>query len=55
MQRKQEVGSLKFTREYLCIPISTGTALFGQEHIEACKQLGKEDLLRFPVLYFKAL
>jgi len=46
MQRKTEVGSLKFTREYLCIPISTGTALFGQEHIENCKKLGKEDILR---------
>ena len=46
MQRKKEVGSLKFTREYLCIPISTGTALFGQEHIEECKKLGKDDVLR---------
>ena len=46
MQRKAEVGSLKFTREYLCIPISTGTALFSQDHIEACKELGKEDILR---------
>ena len=46
MQRKKEVGSLKFTREYLCIPISTGTALFGQEHIEACKKLGKDSILR---------
>tara|TARA_R100001509_G_scaffold158996_1_gene124839 strand:- start:6073 stop:7512 length:1440 start_codon:yes stop_codon:yes gene_type:complete len=37
MQRKAEIGSLKFTREYLCIPISTGTALFGQEHLENAK------------------
>jgi hypothetical protein len=33
MQRKAEIGSLKFTREYLCIPVSTGTALFGHEHL----------------------
>jgi hypothetical protein len=46
MQRKKEVGSLKFTREYLCIPISTGTALFAQEHIDACKEAGKKDILR---------
>jgi len=46
MQRKSEVGSLKFTREYMCIPISTGTALFSQEHIEECKKLGKKDILR---------
>jgi len=37
MQRKMEVGSLKFTREYMCIPISTGTSLFNPEHIEECK------------------
>ena len=37
MQRKSEIGSLKFTREYLCIPVSTGTALFGQEFIEGAK------------------
>ena len=46
MQRKKEVGSLKFTREYLCIPISTGTALFAQEHIDACREAGKKDILR---------
>jgi len=33
MQRKAEIGSLKFTREYLCVPISTGTALFNPEFI----------------------
>ena len=37
MQRKAEIGSLKFTREYLCVPISTGTALFNPEFIEQCK------------------
>ena len=37
IQRKAEIGSLKFTREYLCIPVSTGTALFGQEHLEKAK------------------
>ena len=44
MQRKAEVGSLKFTREYMCIPISTGTSLFNPEHIEECKS--KEHILR---------
>ena len=37
MGRKAEIGSLKFTREYLCIPVSTGTALFGQEFLENAK------------------
>jgi len=37
MQRKSEIGSLKFTREYLCIPVSTGTALFGQSFLESAK------------------
>ena len=37
MQRKSEIGSLKFTREYLCIPVSTGTALFDQEYVAKCK------------------
>ena len=37
MQRKTEIGSLKFTREYLCVPISTGTALFNPDYIEKCK------------------
>jgi len=44
MRRKAEIGSLKFTREYMCIPISTGTTLFAQEHINACKD--KKDVLR---------
>jgi len=35
-KRKQEIGSLKFTREYLCVPISTGTMLFDPEHIKNC-------------------
>jgi hypothetical protein len=43
MQRKAEIGSLKFTREYLCVPISTGTVLFNPECIEECKS--KEDIL----------
>ena len=46
MQRKAEVGSMKFTREYMCIPISTGTSLFNPEHLDACKELGKKDILR---------
>lgn len=37
MQRKAEIGSLKFTREYLCVPISTGTALFNPEAVADCK------------------
>ena len=37
MQRKAEIGSLKFTREYLCVPISTGTALFNPEFVTKCK------------------
>jgi len=37
MQRKAEIGSLKFTREYLCVPISTGTALFNPELVTNCK------------------
>jgi len=37
MQRKAEIGSLKFTREYLCIPVSTGTALFAAEHLLKAK------------------
>ena len=37
MARKAEVGSLMFTREYMCVPISTGTSLFGPEHLENAK------------------
>ena len=44
MQRKAEIGSLKFTREYLCVPISTGTSLFNPEFIENCKN--KEYVLK---------
>tara|TARA_R110002020_G_scaffold64632_3_gene171462 strand:+ start:970 stop:2388 length:1419 start_codon:yes stop_codon:yes gene_type:complete len=36
-ERKMEIGSMKFTREYLCVPISTNTMLFAPEHIKACK------------------
>ncbi len=43
-QRKAEIGSLKFTREYLCVPISTGTSLFAPEHLEAAKS--PDDILR---------
>jgi hypothetical protein len=35
--RKMEIGSMKFTREYMCVPISTNTMLFDPEHIKACK------------------
>ena len=44
MQRKAEIGSLKFTREYLCIPVSTGTALFDPDYVNACKN--KEYILK---------
>ena len=37
MARKAEVGSLMFTREYMCVPISTGTSLFNPEYLEASK------------------
>ena len=37
MQRKAEIGSLKFTREYLCVPVSTGTSLFNPEFVQKCK------------------
>ena len=36
-ERKMEIGSMKFTREYLCVPISTNTMLFDPEHIKACQ------------------
>ena len=35
--RKMEIGSMKFTREYLCVPISTNTMLFAPAHINECK------------------
>ena len=37
MARKAEGGSIMFTREYMCVPISTGTSLFGPEYLEAAK------------------
>jgi len=46
MRRKSEIGSLKFTREYMCIPISTGTSLFNPEHINACKEKDSILLMR---------
>lgn len=36
-RRRREIGSSKFTREYLCIPISSNTMLFGKEHIDKSK------------------
>ena len=30
----------------MCIPISTGTSLFNPEHLTACKDLGKKEILR---------
>ena len=37
MSRKAEIGSLKFTREYLCVPVSTGTSLFNPEYLDKAK------------------
>jgi len=37
MARKAEVGTLMFTREYMCVPISTGTSLFNPEYLESAK------------------
>ena len=36
-RRKREIGSSKFTREYLCIPISSNTMLFQKEFIDRSK------------------
>tara|TARA_R100001230_G_C5684772_1_gene193309 strand:- start:817 stop:2238 length:1422 start_codon:yes stop_codon:yes gene_type:complete len=36
-RRRKEIGSSKFTREYLCIPISSNTMLFAKEHIDKSK------------------
>ena len=36
-RRRNEIGSSKFTREYLCIPISSNTMLFGKEHVDKSK------------------
>ena len=36
-RRKREIGSSKFTREYLCIPISSNTMLFQKEFIDKSK------------------
>jgi len=45
MLRKKELGSLAFSREYLLVPVAAGTALFAQEHLDACKLAGKKDVL----------
>ena len=46
MERKAEIGSLKFTREYMCVPISTGTSLFNPEHLDNAKN---KDLVLKPM------
>ena len=46
MARKAEVGSLMFTREYMCVPISTGTSLFNPEHLDNAKN---KDLVLKPL------
>ena len=46
MDRKAEIGSLKFTREYMCVPISTGTSLFNPEHLDNAKN---KDLVLKPM------
>lgn len=37
MHRKSEIGTIAFTREYLCVPMSTGTSLFNPEYLDAAK------------------
>ena len=46
MARKAEVGSLMFTREYMCVPISTGTSLFNPEYLDNAKN---KDLVLKPM------
>jgi len=46
MARKAEVGSLMFTREYMCVPISTGTSLFNPEYLDHAKN---KDLILKPL------
>lgn len=46
MERKEEMGSLLFTREYMCVPISTGTSLFNPEFLEKAKN---KDLVLKPL------
>tara|TARA_R100000231_G_scaffold49955_2_gene42459 strand:- start:3324 stop:4748 length:1425 start_codon:yes stop_codon:yes gene_type:complete len=46
MARKAEVGSMMFTREYMCVPISTGTSLFNPEYLDAAKN---KDLVLRPM------
>ena len=46
MERKSEIGSLKFTREYMCVPISTGTSLFNPEYLDSAKN---KDLVLKPL------
>jgi hypothetical protein len=36
LQRKEEVGSTRFTREYLCLPISDESSLFPERILEQC-------------------
>jgi hypothetical protein len=36
VQRKQEVGSVRFSREYLCLPISDESSLFPEKILEQC-------------------
>ncbi len=36
LQRKEEVGSTRFAREYLCTPISDDAALFPETTLQAC-------------------
>jgi hypothetical protein len=37
MSRKAEIGSLKFTREYMCVPIWIRTSLFNPEYLDLAK------------------
>jgi len=44
MLRKGEIGTIAFTREYLCVPMSTGTSLFNPEYLNNAKS--KEYILK---------
>jgi hypothetical protein len=44
MERKNEIGTIAFTREYLCVPMSTGTSLFNPEYLDSSKS--KDLILR---------
>lgn len=46
MEKKAEMGSLKFMREMMCVPVTTGASLFAPEHLENAK---RKDLVLKPM------